>query len=78
MLNVTDRQNHSPCIQDSIVLVVKLLNLSKDPAIRCMCLTCIGNIVNMDARWLDPVMATGIVKVITSFEDVCFASMPEA
>lgn len=78
MLNVTDRQNHSPCIQGSIVLVVKLLNLSKDPAIRCMCLTCIGNIVNMDARWLDPVMVTGIVKVITSFEDVRFASMLEA
>ena len=78
MLNVTDRQNHSPCIQGSIVLVVKLLNLSKDPAIRCMCLTCIGNIVNMDARWLDPVMVTGLVKVITSFEDVRFASMLEA
>lgn len=58
------------CIQDIITLVVKLLNLSEDPAIRCLCLTCIGNIVNMDDQWMEPVMNTGIVGVITSFDDV--------
>ena len=70
MTAVTCRKENASSIRDVIVLVVKLLNLTRDPAICCMCLNCIANIVCLDAGWTEPVLDTGIISIITNFEDV--------
>lgn len=50
--------------------LVKLLKLTDEPSICTMCLFCLGNILKGSFLWIDTVLDTNIISVLTSFDDV--------